>query len=122
MKLQTESKNNIFGRQEVVYHVESSNSPTFSDMKKKIAEELKKDEETIHVYSIKGSFGSNNFVVKASIYDSKDNLKNILDLGKTKKERKKEAEEIKKAKVEKNKAEHEAKKASKVAEVEEAKN
>ncbi len=108
MKTITDNKNEIFKRHEVVLEIESVNNPTFDDMRKKVSEKFNKPLENVNVYSIKGSFGANVFLIKAYIYDSHETLKHIFHLSKTKKQKKKESDELKKAAEEKIKAEKEA--------------
>ena len=86
MEIKTDIKNELGKRNELVLEVEADSNPSFIDMKKAIAEQTKKSEENIDVYNIKGKFGTNLFIVKAHIYDSKEDLEKTIQL--TKKQRK----------------------------------
>jgi ribosomal protein S24E len=103
-------KNALMKRHEVSYIVEESKNPNFPEMKQKISAEMKKPEENIDVYSIQGKFGRETFLVKAYVYDSKEDFDAIKVLCKTKKVRKTEKEEAKKALEEAKKAKEEAEK------------
>ncbi len=85
MKIKSEIKNELFNRQELVLEVEFEINPGFEEMRKKISEKLKKPEEVIEVYNIKGSFGRKTFEIYAHVYDSKEDLEKAVQ--KTKKQR-----------------------------------
>jgi ribosomal protein S24E len=104
-------KNALMKRHEVSYIIDAEKNPSFLEMAKQISSDLKKPEENINVYSIQGKFGRDTFLVKAYVYDSKEDLDTIKVLCKTKKVRKTEKEEAKKAIEEAKKAKEEAKKA-----------
>ncbi len=97
-------RNGLLKRQEISFTLEADKNPSFDEMRKKIAEDFKKNEEAIDVYGVRGSFGSNKFKVDAYIYDSRD------DLEKAKQLTQKQRAEIKKVAEEAKKAEEEAKK------------
>lgn len=93
-------RNDLLKRQEISFNLEADKNPSFGEMRKKISEDFKKNEEVIDVYKIKGSFGSRKFKIDAYIYDSKEDLEKS-----TKKQKEAEAkgaeqpaEEVKKAK------------------------
>lgn len=104
METKKNIRNALIKRQELIFEIESEKNPTFEDMKKKVSEEFLKPEENIEVYNIKGSFGKRIFEIKANIYDSKEDLRKMLALKKTQKQRKTEEEEKKKAEEEAKKA------------------
>ncbi len=110
MEFKKNIKNSLMNRQEISFLVEAEKNPGFGEMKKKISEELKKDEDVIDVYGVSGKFGRSTFLVKANIYETKKDFDSIKILNKTKKQRKTEAEEIKKAIEEAKNAAEEAKK------------
>ncbi len=110
MEFKKNIKNSLLKRQEISFLVEAQKNPGFDEMKKKISEELKKDEDLIDVYGISGKFGRSTFLVKANIYETKKDFDSIKILNKTKKQRKTEAEETKKAAEEAKKAKDETKK------------
>jgi ribosomal protein S24E len=98
MKIKSEIKNELFNRQEFVLEVESEINPGFEEMRKKISEKLKKPEEVIEVYNIKGSFGSKTFEIYAHVYDSNEDLeKSVQKTKKQRDEEKKVADEAYKA-------------------------
>ena len=84
-------RNELFKRQELTFKLESEKTPSFNDSKKIIADNLKKDENNIDVYNVKGIFGKNKFLIKANIYDSKEDLDSIKKLELTSKQRKEAA-------------------------------
>jgi len=90
MEIKTDNQNSLLKRKEIKGELESENNPNFDEIKKLIASELKKPEETIEVLNIKGGFGKNIFHIDAHIYDSKEDLENIKKLKKTSKQRKEE--------------------------------
>lgn len=108
MELKKNIKNALMKRHEISYLVEGEKNPSFAEMKQKISIEMKKPEENIDVYGIQGKFGRDTFLVKAYVYDSKDDLETIKILSKTKKMRTAEKDEIKKAAEEAKKAKEEA--------------
>jgi ribosomal protein S24E len=113
-------KNALMKRHEVSYIVDAEKNPSFPEMTKQISSEMKKPEENINVYSIQGKFGRDTFLVKAYVYDSKEDLAVIKNLCKTKKMRTTEKEEAKKAKEEAKKAKEEAAKPKEEKKAEEA--
>ena len=93
-------RNELFRRNELVLKLDSEKNPGFDEAKKKLSEELKKNEDNIDVYRIKGNFGRNSFVISANVYDSKKDLDKIKKLEITRKQRKeslKKSEEESKA-------------------------
>jgi ribosomal protein S24E len=105
METKKQIRNDMFRRQEVSFVLEAEKNPNFDECRKLISEKFSKPEENIDVYGVRGSFGSKSFVIKAYVYDSKEDLQKAVQ--KTGKQR--EAE--KKAEEERKKAEEEAKKA-----------
>jgi ribosomal protein S24E len=99
MEIKSDTRNDLFKRNNVSYELESEKNPNFDEMKKMISENIKKPEEGIDVYNIKGKFGSKLFKVYAYVYDSADDLKKAEQ--KTQKQRKAEKEEAAKPKEEK---------------------
>jgi ribosomal protein S24E len=72
MKIQKDIKNRLMKRRELVLVIESDSNPGFAGVSKVLSEEFKTPEDQILVENVKGRFGSNTFLVKASIYDSKE--------------------------------------------------
>jgi len=103
METKTNTRNELFKRNEMSFELESEKNPIFDEMRKQISEETKKPEENINVYNIKGNFGSNQFKINAYVYDSKGDLEKAEQ--KTQKQRKAEVEDAKKVAEDKSKAE-----------------
>jgi ribosomal protein S24E len=99
MEFKSDTRNELFKRNEINAELESDKNLSFDEVRKMISEQTKKPEENIEVYNIKGNFGSNNFVVDARVYDSVEDLKKAEQ--KTQKQRKADAEDAKKAAEEK---------------------
>ena len=95
METKTDTRNELFKRNEMSFELESEKNPSFDEMKKQVSEETKKSEEQINVYNIKGNFGSQQFKVDAYVYDSKEDLESAEQ--KTQKQRKAEVEDAKKS-------------------------
>ena len=87
MDIKSDTKNELFKRQELILEVEGDKNPGFAEVRKQIAEEIGKPEENIEVRKVEGSFGQNKFHVEAYVYDSKENLDSMVKLSRTKKER-----------------------------------
>ncbi len=86
MKTINDFKNELIKRRELVLEMESEKNPRFEDVKKMLTEKF--SNENIDVYSIKGSFGKKIFIIKANIYDSKEDLVNMKNLEITRKQKK----------------------------------
>ncbi|MFA5259501.1 MAG: hypothetical protein WC402_05500 [Candidatus Pacearchaeota archaeon] len=112
METKKQIRNDMFKRDEVSLVLEAEKNPSFNECRKLISEKFSKPEENLDVYGVKGSFGSKSFVIKAYVYDSKEDLqKAVQKTGKQREAEKKAQEEAKKAEEEAKKAEEEAKKA-----------
>lgn len=59
-------------RREVEFILESDKNPSFIEVSKIISEQFKSSEENILVEAIHGGFGKKSFLIKASIYDTKE--------------------------------------------------
>jgi len=67
-----ETKENPFlKRKEVSASLEAMKSPSKEEVKEKLAQQLKSDKELTVIKDIRGSYGNNNFSVKAFIYHDK---------------------------------------------------
>jgi len=97
----SENKNALFKRQELVFV--SDKNLTFEEAKKEVSGMTGKDESNVDIYNVKGGFGNQKFVVKANVYDNKEDLETMKNMELSKKKKK----EIGDAKV---KAEEEANK------------
>jgi ribosomal protein S24E len=113
-----EKENLLFQRKEIEGTLLSEAAPSKVEVTKMLAEKYSSPEDTIIVETIEGRFGSQEFIIVAKIYKSKE----ILNSTETKTKKQREAE--KKAEEDAKKAEEEAKKAeedAKKAELEKAK-
>lgn len=72
MEVKKDIKNDLLGRREVHGLVTSDKTPSFAEISKKMSEKFKAPEDQIMVENVKGKFGRNTFLVKASIYNSKE--------------------------------------------------
>lgn len=65
-------ENPLFNRKEIVIVVESNSSPKIAEIEQSISEKYSLPAENITVKTIKGRFGSNQFLITANIYSSKE--------------------------------------------------
>lgn len=72
MKIRKDIKNDLMNRREVEIILTTDKTPSFAESSKLIAEHFKAHEDNIMVENIKGKFGRNTFLLKASVYDSKE--------------------------------------------------
>jgi ribosomal protein S24E len=101
MEIKSDIRNDLFKRNEIKAELEAEKNPSFDEVRKMLSEQLKKPEENIDVYGIKGGFGKSKFIIKAEVYDSKEDLEKAKS--KTQKQRKKEKEDAKKPEENKEK-------------------
>ena len=73
-----EFRNDLLKRREVKMAVNAESNPGFDEVRKIIAEKFKVETENIVVNNVESKFGSDNFLVKAFIYDSLEQRKEIL--------------------------------------------
>lgn len=99
IKIISQNKNNILGREEYIMSVSSDKNPS----KKELIEFLKSDESLTAIKKIVGSFGKGEFDVEIFVYSSKEEMDKSEAI--PRKVRKKLAEEAKKVEEEKKKAE-----------------
>ncbi len=72
MDIKKNFKNDLFGRKEIEFILNADKTPSFSEMSKLIGEHFKANEDAIMVENVKGKFGRRTFLIKASIYDTKE--------------------------------------------------
>jgi len=94
MEIKANIRNELFKRNEIVFKLNAEKTPSFEEMRKMISEQVKKPEENIDAYNIKGNFGLKQFNINAYVYDSKEDLKKAEQ--KTQKQRKGESDKTKK--------------------------
>jgi ribosomal protein S24E len=85
-----ERKNPVFGRREIEVNAVLSVSPKIKEAEELIGKEFSANPENVKIKKIKGRFGSNNFVITANIYSSKE------EKDKTETKTKKAKKEVKK--------------------------
>ncbi len=89
MEVLSELKNDLLKRKEVKIVITQNKNPSFDEATKFISEKFKAIEDTIKIKKIEGKYGSHNFIIKANIYDNKED-KNAIE-PKTKQEKEAEA-------------------------------
>ena len=99
MKTLKERENPLFNRKEIEISIEANVAPKMQEAEEFIAKEFSSHVDQVKIKKIKGRFGSNNFIITANIYDSKEDKEKIEP--KSKKEKK--AAENKEAKTEEKK-------------------
>lgn len=85
MKFTLNSYNPLLHRHDVVAKKTYPNNPGYSTVKEDLAKHFNKTTDCVAIKSIKGSFGSSEFVIEASIYDSVEHLNSIEPKPKVKK-------------------------------------
>ena len=70
MKTVKDFSNPLLKRREIELVLQADSNPGFGEVKKKIAEHSKVDENLVVVKKLKGSFGAKDFFVKAFIYEN----------------------------------------------------
>ncbi len=88
MKVVKEVKNDLLKRKEVQILVESSGNPGLASSLKTVADKFKVSEDLVAVKQLKGKFGRDTFLIKANIYETKQNKDLIEPKLKIKKENK----------------------------------
>lgn len=95
MEQQSNTRNDLFKRNELKFVFEGERNPGFNESRKLISHSIKKSEELLDVFRIKGSFGTNKFLIEVHAYDSLEDLKKAEQ--KTQKQRASDKESAKKA-------------------------
>ncbi|MGV8131281.1 MAG: hypothetical protein ACP5N7_04250 [Candidatus Pacearchaeota archaeon] len=86
MKFTLNSYNSLLHRHDVIAKKDYPSNPGYAAVKEDIAKHFKKDASCVAVKSVKGSFGSNEFIIEARVYDSAEKLSEIEPKPKVKKE------------------------------------
>lgn len=76
-KIIEEKDNKLFNRKEIRASIEADITPNNTDIEKIISKKFSIQPENIKIKKIKGSFGSNNFIISANIYNSKKDKESI---------------------------------------------
>ena len=74
MKFILNSYNTLLHRHNVLAKKSYASNPGYTVVKEDLAKHFNKDINCIALKSVKGSFGSSEFIIEASIYDSSENL------------------------------------------------
>ncbi len=101
LKILEQKENPLFNRKEIEIIIETSIAPKIQEAKEFIAKEFSSDAENIKVKKIKGRFGSNNFIITANIYGSREDKEKTEP--KSKKEKKFEEQKAAENKTEEKK-------------------
>jgi len=72
LEIKKDIQNKLLGRRELQVLAEAEKTPSFAESSKMISEQLKAPEENIMIERIGGKFGANTFLIKASIYDTRE--------------------------------------------------
>jgi ribosomal protein S24E len=72
MDIKKDHKNVLMARREVHISTDAEKTPSFAEASKMVSEHFKAPEEHIMVENVYGKYGSRTFLIKASIYDSKE--------------------------------------------------
>jgi ribosomal protein S24E len=72
MEIKKDFKNQLMQRREIEGILEFDKNPSFPEVAKIIADEFKSNEDQIMVENAKGTFGKKTFIIRASIYDTKE--------------------------------------------------
>jgi ribosomal protein S24E len=77
IKIETETKNKPLKREEIIFRVSSSRTPSRQEIAKKIAARKGKKTEQVIVEKIRQKFGSHEIMGKACVYENTERLKEI---------------------------------------------
>jgi len=105
MEIKLDIRNDLFKRNEIKAELEAEKNPGFDEVRKMISEKIKKSEDSVDVYGIKGGFGSNNFIINAYVYDSKEDKDKAEQLTQKQRKADKEGEKEEEKKQEEEKPE-----------------
>jgi len=72
MEIKKDTKNELMKRREISLVIEAPKNPSYAEASKMIADHFKTNEENIMVEKVEGGFGRSNFLIEASIYESKE--------------------------------------------------
>jgi ribosomal protein S24E len=67
-----EKENPLFNRKEIQLSLEAQITPSKNEVIQSIVEKFSTQPENININGIHGKFGSNNFIINANIYSSKE--------------------------------------------------
>ncbi|MEK6925495.1 MAG: hypothetical protein AABW71_04650 [Nanoarchaeota archaeon] len=85
MKFALNLYNTLLHRHDVIVRNSYPSNPGYNVVKEDVAKHFKKTADCVAIKSVKGSFGSSEFVIEASVYDSAEKLAEIEPKPKVKK-------------------------------------
>jgi len=85
MEIQSEVQNKLLKRKEIRGMMKADSNPGFEQVKQMLAKHSKADADSIAIKYLKNNYGSNEFVVEAFIYESKEHKDFIEQKPKSKK-------------------------------------
>jgi ribosomal protein S24E len=85
MEIHSDTKNTLLKRREVKGAIQAETNPGFEQVKQALAKVSKSDAENIAIKYLKNNYGSDEFLVEAFIYDSKEHKDSIEPKPKAKK-------------------------------------
>jgi ribosomal protein S24E len=98
VKVIQEKNNELFSRKEVQLEVEAKITPSQEEAKKIVCDQFRCKEDVVRIKKIDGKFGSQQFLISANIYSSKEEFDRIVNKTKQEIEAEKRAvEDAKKA-------------------------
>ena len=77
MKVNSDFRNELLKRKEVLAEIEAGKNPGFLMSQKEIANHFKVSEELVVMKALRGNFGSSSFLIDAFIYDSAEDRDKI---------------------------------------------
>jgi ribosomal protein S24E len=86
MKFTLNNYNNLLHRHDVIAKKVYSSNPGYNTVKEDIAKHFNKSADCVAIKSVKGSFGSSEFIIEARVYDSNEKLTEIEPKARVKKE------------------------------------
>lgn len=72
MEIKKDNKNELMQRREVIVQVEMEKTPSNAESAKLVVDEFKSSEDKVMIEQVKGTFGKKTFLIKASIYNTKE--------------------------------------------------
>ena len=84
LKILATKENPLLKRKEISATISAMKSPSNEEIKEKFVQQAKADKELIVIKSIKGSFGSDNFLISAFVYHTKKDMDETEQKPKTK--------------------------------------
>jgi len=72
-----QKENPMFSRKEIEINLETDITPKITEAEEFVSKEFSANPESVKIKKIKGKFGSNNFIITANIYSSKENKDKI---------------------------------------------